>query len=104
LNQRGTFAQCEELSAVQPTYQEDFVKKLAFIAAAALVALTVPASAQGVSIGVGDARVGVGVDRPHYQHRRDHWDSRAHYRDRDEVVVIKKKRHEPRRKTVIIER
>jgi hypothetical protein len=86
------------------------VKKLVFIAAAAILVLTVPASAQGVSVGVGDARVGVGVgvDRPHY---RDRWDSRAHYRDRDDVVVIKKKRYiqreyEPRRsrKTVIIER
>jgi hypothetical protein len=84
------------------------VKKLAFIAAAAVLALTVPASAQGVSIGVGDARVGVGVDRPHH---RDGWDSRAQYRDRDDVVVVKKKRYiereyEPRRspRTVIIER
>ena len=73
----------------------------------AVLALTVPASAQGVSVGVGDARIGVGVDRPHH---RDRWDSRAHYRDRD-VVVIKKKRYivsriraAPRAQTVIIER
>ena len=86
------------------------MKKLAFIAAVAVLALTVPASAQGISVGVGDARVGVGVDRPYH---RDNWDSRAQYRDRGDVVVIKKRRHmdrdygyEPRRsrKTVIIER
>lgn len=87
------------------------MRKFIFIAAAATLALVVPASAQGVSIGVGDARVGVGVDRPHHDryHERD---SRAQYRDRD-VVVIKKKRHIVRerdfddrrsRKTVIIER
>ena len=93
------------------------MKKLAIIAAAAVLALAVPASAQDVSIGVGGARVGVGVDRHHHHHvdRHHHhdrgWNSRAQYRDRDDVVVVRKKRYiereyEPRRsrKTVIIER
>ena len=91
------------------------MNKLAFIAAAAVLALTVPASAQDVSIGVGGARIGVGTERHHqvdrHHHRDRGWDSRAQYRDRDDVVVIKKKRtiereYEPRRsrKTVIIER
>ena len=81
-----------------------------FIAAAATLALVAPASAQGVSIGVDGVGVRAGVDRPH--HRYHERNSRAHYRDRD-VVVIKRKRHFHRdrdfddrrsRKTVIIER
>src|SRR5262245_50806392 len=55
-------------SPIKSTSEEDFVKKLAFVAAAAVLALTLPASAQGVSVGVGDARIGVGVDRPHHHH------------------------------------
>lgn len=88
------------------------MKKLAFIAAAATLALTLPASAQGMSVGVGEHGVRVGVDRPHYRERhydRRYYDSRARYRHGD-TVVIRKHRHWDRpyhrapRKTVIIER
>lgn len=90
------------------------MKKSAFIAAAATLMLTLPASAQGVSVGVGESGVRVGVDRPHYRERhydRRYYDSRARYRDGD-TVVIRKQRHWDRhhhhdrgpRKTVIIER
>jgi hypothetical protein len=105
---RNVHAKCGIGSPIVNLQRRLPVKKLVFIASAAILVLTAPASAQGVSVGVGDARIGVGVDRHHH---RDRWDSRAQYRDRDDVVVIKKKRYmqreyEPRRsrKTVIIER
>lgn len=89
------------------------MKEIAFIAAGATLALTLPVSAQGVSVGVGESGVRVGVDRPHYHERHYHrryYDSRARYRDGD-TVVIRKQRHWDRdryhqgpRKTVIIER
>lgn len=89
------------------------MKKLAFIAAAAAtLALTVPASAQGFSVGVGERGVGVGVDTGPRYDRGDRGDrgyrSRAQFRGDRDVVVIKKKRvrdwDRPRRKTVIITR
>jgi hypothetical protein len=92
--------------------EENIVRKIAFIVAAATLVLTLPASAQGLSVGVGESGVRVGVDRPHYRERHydRRYDSRARYRHGD-TVVIRKQRHWDRdydrrgpRKTVIIER
>jgi hypothetical protein len=66
------------------------------------------ASAQGVELRVGPSS----PDRVYVDRDRDWRDGRAQYRDRDDVVVIKKKRKferegyydEPRRRTTIIER
>ena len=80
------------------------MKKLALLAAvAATFALTIPASAQGISVRVGEP--GYHSNRGHHHGMR----SRAQYRDRD-VVVVKKRGHhrdwDRRRggRTVIIQR
>lgn len=79
------------------------MKKIALLAAAAAsLALTVPASAQGVSVRIGEP----GYHRHHHHHGHGYRDgyrhSRAYYRGDRDVVVVKKRPRAPR--TVIIHR
>jgi hypothetical protein len=69
--------------------KEALMKLAAFAIAVTTILGTAAASAQSVEF-----RAGPGPDRGYVERDRDRdWrDSRARYRDRDDVVVIKKKR------------
>ena len=66
---------------------------------------SIGASAQGVGVGVGPGGVYVGTDNGYRRddgYRRDRgYRSRAYYRDREETVVVKKKRYRPDGSVVI---
>jgi hypothetical protein len=78
------------------------MKTFALIAAAATIALAVPASAQGVSVRIGEPGY-----HGHQHHHHGYRGSRAHYRGDRDVVVVKKVRprhHHRHGRTVIIHR
>jgi len=85
------------------------VKTLAFMAAAATLILTLPASAQGIKPYVGAPGVRIGVERPHY-HDRYRYEGRRHYRRGDTVIIDRRRgwdrpyHHRRPGRTVIIER
>jgi hypothetical protein len=87
-------------------FEEEAMKKVLLIAAVSTLALSAPAFAEDVGVGVGPVGAGVTVGSSHDRYiDRDHDRTTVihEHEPRDKTVVIKKDRPEVEKKTIIHE-